>query len=213
MHISLPNSLFNRTLIIAGKSTNIWDHLIHKNPELISDRSNADVACDSYNLYERDIEMLKELGVDYYRFSISWSRLLPTGSADFVNPKGVSYYNKLIDKLLENEILPFVTIYHWDLPQKLQNLGGWVNPLMAEYYQDYADVVFRLFGDRVSQWITFNEPRKFCLEGYGDVKAAPALNASGIGEYMCAHTVLQSHARAYHLYNQKYRQQQKGIVI
>jgi beta-glucosidase/6-phospho-beta-glucosidase/beta-galactosidase len=168
------------------------------------------VACDSYNLYNRDVEMLSELGVDFYRFSLSWSRILPDGFSDNVNVDGVTYYNNLIDALLGKGIQPLITLYHWDLPQKMQELGGWPNPLLANYFEDYAKVAFDQFGDRVKHWITFNEPKNFCLEGYGRGSAAPGLNVSGVGEYMCAHTILQAHAKAYHLYDKKYRSDQKG---
>lgn len=93
---------------------------MHTYPKEILDSTNADIACDSYNLYNRDVEMLKELGVDFYRFSISWSRLLPTGFADSISKDGVDYYNKMIDALLAKDIVPFITLYHWDLPQPLQ---------------------------------------------------------------------------------------------
>lgn len=179
---------------------------------MIYDKSNGDVACDSYNQYMRDIEMLEEIGVDYYRFSLSWSRILPTGYAVQIDKDGVDYYNKLIDGLISKNIIPFITLYHWDLPENLQQLGGWTNPLMEVFYEDYADLVFKLFGDRVKHWLTFNEPKQICLEGYGGTTMAPALNFSGIGDYMCAHTLLNAHARVFHLYDRKYRIKQGGSI-
>jgi len=184
--------------------------MTHNTPGMIMNKDNGDIACDSYNLYQRDVEMLKELGVDYYRFSLSWSRILPTGFSVSVNQDGIDYYNNLINALLDKNIIPFVTLYHWDLPQPLQEMGGWANPLMADYFEQYAKIAFEAFGDRVNHWLTFNEPKNFCQAGYGGVASAPALNYSGVADYMCAHTVLQAHARTYHLYSKKFKPVQKG---
>ncbi|XP_077295475.1 myrosinase 1-like [Arctopsyche grandis] len=197
---------------VSGKGENIWDKYVHKNPNVVIDKSNGDVACDSYHQYDRDIEMLKELGVDYYRFSLSWSRLLPTGSVANVNNDGVDYYNNLINGLLKHNIIPFVTIYHWDLPQKLQDLGGWTNPIIQDFFEDYANFVFRQFGDRVQHWLTFNEPKQICLCGYGQTTFAPGLNMTGVGDYMCGHNLLLSHARVFHLYDKKFRIKQAGSI-
>lgn len=177
---------------------------------MIKDRSNGDVACDSYNQHKRDVEMLQELGVDYYRFSISWSRILPDGFSNRLSQDGIAYYDSLINDLLVANITPFVTLYHWDLPQRLQDLGGWSNPMMAEYFLDFAEVAFEAFGDRIQNWLTFNEPWVVCLQGYGGVGKAPALNMSGIAEYLCAHHLIKAHAMAYHLYDDVYRHTQGG---
>lgn len=103
-----------------------------------------------------------------------------------------------------------MTLYHWDLPQPLQDLGGWPNPLLRDYYLDYADLVFGLFGDRVKLWLTFNEPYETCISGYGSGNNAPDLPLEGVGDYLCGHTVLRAHAAAYRLYRQKYAPSQKG---
>lgn len=104
--------------------------------------------------------------MDHYRFSISWSRVLPTGNISDVNEKGIEYYNKIIDKLLELNIQPMVTMYHYDLPQYLQTFGGLTNSIvMVDYFQAYANLLFERFGDRVKYWITFNEPAAFCKQG------------------------------------------------
>ncbi|XP_069685323.1 myrosinase 1-like [Periplaneta americana] len=192
-----------------GKGVNIWDTLIREHPEYIADRSNADVACDSYHLYKEDVQLLKTLGVHFYRFSISWSRILPTGRIHIVNQAGIDYYNNLINELIANGIKPLVTMYHWDLPQPLQDLGGWANPQMAEYFEDYAYILFSNFGDRVKVWITFNEPDSF-IRGYGNPRYSPAVNASGTGEYLATKTMLLSHARVYHLYYSYFRSLQQG---
>lgn len=176
----------------------------------MKDGSNGDVAADSYHLYKRDAEMVHELGVDVYRFSIAWSRILPTGLTNKINALGLQYYSNLIDELLKYNITPMVTIYHWDLPQKLQDIGGWTNSHIVDYYTDYAKVLFDNFSGRVKYWVTFNEPMQTCLEGYGGTYRAPALNRHGVAEYLCAHNLLKAHASVYHLFNENYRHVNKG---
>nr|WIM01408.1 myrosinase 1-like protein [Limnephilus flavicornis] len=196
---------------ISDKGENIWDRYCHTTKH-INNRSTGDVACDSYHQYARDVEMLKELGVNFYRFSLSWSRILPTGFSNKISTDGIAYYNRLIDLLVENNISPVVTLYHWDLPQSLQDLGGWPNPWMVKYFTDYARVAFSAFGDRVTDWLTFNEPIDVCDGGYGSNEKAPGIQSPGIGEYLCGHTILKAHARVYHLYNDTYKSTQKGRV-
>ncbi|XP_050670528.1 myrosinase 1-like isoform X2 [Leptidea sinapis] len=196
-----------------GKTENIYDYLTHTQPCFAKDCTNGDVAANSYYLYKRDVEMLRELGVDFYRFSLSWTRILPTSFPDKINKAGVEYYNNLIDELLKYNIQPVVTIYHWDLPQKLQNLGGWANPDIVDWYGDYAKVVFALFGDRVKYWITINEPYQICHFGYGGTTLAPALNYSGEADYSCAKNLLLAHARAFHIYDKEFRITQNGIIF
>lgn len=199
--------------VFSGKSESIWDHLIHNNRSFVRDRSTPDVAADSYHLYKRDAEMVHELGVNIYRFSISWARVLPTGLTNFVNPLGIQYYNNVIDELIKYNVTPMVTIYHWDLPQKLQNIGGWTNPHIIDYFTDYANILFKHFGDRVKYWVTFNEPMQTCLEGYGGTYRAPALNRHGIAEYLCTHNLLKSHASVYHLFDKTYRHLLDGKAL
>jgi beta-glucosidase/6-phospho-beta-glucosidase/beta-galactosidase len=103
-------------------------------------------------------------------------------------------------------------MYHWDLPQAIQDLGGFTNPLFVNYFKHFADVLYENFGDRVKQWITFNEPFNYCIDGYCTGKMAPGIKASGIGEYLCAHHTLQAHSAAYHLYKEKYFENQQGKV-
>ncbi|XP_075986680.1 myrosinase 1-like [Anticarsia gemmatalis] len=195
---------------VSGKTPSIWDVYCHI-PGSIKDGTTAEEACKSYEFYKRDILMLKYLGVDFYRFSISWPRVLPNGFANVISKSGIDYYNKVIDELLENGIEPIVTIYHWDLPQNLQDLGGWANPLITEWFEDYARVLYEEFGDRVKTWITMNEPKQFAVFGYGTFRFAPNIVSRGIGDYMAIKNLLLAHARAWHLYDKEYRDKQKGI--
>ncbi|GLV37189.1 uncharacterized protein CBL_01981 [Carabus blaptoides fortunei] len=196
----------------SGKGENIWDRLTHDHPDWIADKTNGDIACDSYHKIEEDVRNLRWLGVDFYRFSLSWSRLLPSGFSNKINPDGVRYYNDLINELLKYNITPMLTLFHWDLPQPLQEAGGWPNVLLADYFEDYAKIAFDNFGDRVKMWITFNEPQQICQEGYSDGKMAPAYHSDGIADYLCGRTVLLAHAKAYHLYNKQFREKQQGRV-
>ncbi|XP_077296656.1 myrosinase 1-like [Arctopsyche grandis] len=196
---------------VSDKGENLWDHIAHEYDNSISDNSTADIACDSYNLYKRDVEMLVELGVEYYRFSISWSRLLPTGFSNVISEDGKNYYNNLINELLKNNIKPIVTMSHWDIPFAFQKFGGWANELVVDRFEDYARVLFELFGDRVKEWITFNEPQVMCIfTDHMTGKFISTTKLPGVVEYLCLHNILKSHARAYHLYNDTFKPTQKG---
>ncbi|XP_050434304.1 myrosinase 1-like isoform X2 [Adelges cooleyi] len=194
-----------------GKGVNIWDHLTHLRPELIRDHSNGDVACDSYHKYKEDVALAKDLNLQFYRFSISWSRIAPSGEVHKLNPEGIAYYNRLIDELIANDIVPLVTMYHWDIPQYLQDLGGWVNPIMSDYFKEYARVLFSYYGDRVKWWITFNEPmetsKAYSFNGY-----APYLHLNNTGYYLAGHTQLIAHSKVYHLYNDEFKDKQQGKI-
>ncbi|GJQ82458.1 hypothetical protein Trydic_g11869 [Trypoxylus dichotomus] len=197
---------------VSGKGENIWDYLTHTRPDAITDSNNGDIACDTYSKTEGDVQLLEDLGVNFYRFSISWSRLLPTGHANEVNLDGVRYYNELIDALIAKGIKPLVTLFHWDLPQPLQEIGGWPNPFLVDLFVDYARVIFENFGDRVKDWITFNEPYQICQEGYSIRYKAPAYTQDGIGGYLCAYTVLMSHAKTYHMFYEEFNENLDGRV-
>uniref|UniRef100_A0A336M514 CSON012226 protein n=1 Tax=Culicoides sonorensis TaxID=179676 RepID=A0A336M514_CULSO len=195
-----------------GKGENIWDWGTHTYPERIFDRSNGDVAANSYNLYQEDVKALRDVGFNFYRFSISWARILPTGELPSLNQKGLDYYHRLIDALLANGIQPVVTMYHWDLPQTLQLFGGFSNPLIVDYFETYADVLFKNFGDKVKIWHTFNEPFEICVPCYENGEKPPFLKAKGTGGYLCTHYLLLSHARVYHMYQKKYKPTQNGRI-
>lgn len=146
-----------------GKGESIWDRFSHT-PGKIKNGDTGDVACDHYHRHTEDVALMKELGVQAYRFSISWPRVLPKGKGD-VNKAGLNFYSRLVDELLEKGIEPWVCLYHWDLPQALQDLGGWANPNIVQYFADYAKLLAEELGDRVKQWVIFNEPR--CIAWLG----------------------------------------------
>lgn len=123
---------------------------------------------------------------------------------------GKRYYDNLINELLDNGITPVVTMFHWDLPQSLQDLGGWTNPLIADWFEDYARELYRLFGDRVKTWVTINEPKQIAIYGYGQTRFAPGINSMGIADYLAVKNILLAHARAWHVYDKEFRGKQKG---
>lgn len=186
--------------------------MCHRNPSPIIDGSNGDIACDSYHKYKEDVQLIKELGVDFYRFSLSWTRIIPGGFSTKINPAGVDYYNNLINELIENNIEPIITIYHWDLPQEISVLGGLANPDWVKYFSNYARIVYGLFGDRVKRWITFNEPNIICDYMNNAFAAVAAAYPSGVIEYSCTRNLLKAHAEAYHIYDKEFRKQQNGQV-
>ncbi|CAD0205296.1 unnamed protein product [Chrysodeixis includens] len=155
--------------------------------------------------------MAEELGLTLYRFSISWPRLLPTGYPNVISEDGKNYYSNLIDGLLEKGIQPLVTIYHFDLPQSLQDLGGWANPLIVDWYVAYARVVFSLYADRVKLWLTLNEPFGICDAGYS-MHHAPYLNNTDFGRFMCNKNVMLAHAKAWRIYDEEYKPLYHGKV-
>ncbi|KAE8682964.1 Beta-glucosidase 24 [Hibiscus syriacus] len=209
----------------GGRGPSIWDTFTHKHPEKIADGSNGDVAVDSYHRYKEDVGIMKEMGLDAYRFSISWSRILPNGKVSGgVNKEGVAFYNNLINELLANGIQPFVTLFHWDLPQAIEDeYGGFLSPRIVNDFGDYAEVCFKEFGDRVKHWITLNEPWSYAYAGYAAGFLAPGrcsgwqnLNCtggeSGVEPYFVAHHLLLAHAVSVEFYRQKYQATQKGMI-
>lgn len=154
-----------------GKGESIWDRFTHT-PGKIKHGDNGNVACDSYHRWHDDFALLRAMNVNSYRFSISWPRIQPAG-VGAANSKGIDYYSRIVDALLEAHIRPMVTLYHWDLPQALEDAGGWPNRDLAGRYVDYVQLVVQALGDRVSDWMLFNEPAAFVDLGYLDGLHAP----------------------------------------
>ncbi|KAM0004872.1 putative beta-glucosidase [Helianthus debilis subsp. tardiflorus] len=205
-----------------GKSVNNWD-AFSLSPSNIEDGGNGFVADDHYHRYLEDIETIQSLGVDAYRFSISWARVLPRGRFGEVNPNGILFYNKILDDLLLRGITPFVTIYRHDFPQELQDrYGSWLSPLMQEDYVHFAETCFKNFGDRVKHWITINEPNLFTQMAYKNGKYPPArcsppfgncsAGNSDIEPLVVVHNMLLAHGKAMKIYRRDYQQKQGGIV-
>ncbi|KAJ8476403.1 hypothetical protein OPV22_020130 [Ensete ventricosum] len=207
----------------GGRGPSIWDTFAHNQPEKIQDGSNGDKATDSYNKYKEDVKLTKEMGLDSYRFSISWSRILPKGTLlGGVNPEGIKYYNNLIDELLKNGIRPFVTLFHWDVPQALEDAyGGFRDHEIVNDFKDFASICFEEFGDRVKHWITVNEPWSFSSMGYAFGRHAPGRCSSWYGctigdsstePYTVTHNLILAHAQVVKLYKEKFQATQKGEI-
>jgi len=192
-----------------GKSPSIWDTFGHT-PGKVKDDIPGDIACDSYHRYGDDIALMRELGLDSYRMSLSWSRLIPDGTGR-VNQAGVDYYNRVIDGLLEAGIDPNITLYHWDLPQALEDRGGWANRDVAEWYGEYAAVVFDRFGDRVQRWATINEPIAIWV-GYGVGFFAPGHSDARAGR-QAMHNALLAHGRGVQAFRAAGSPGEVGIVL
>ncbi|HEX8008113.1 MAG TPA: family 1 glycosylhydrolase, partial [Trebonia sp.] len=156
-----------------GKGPSVWDTFSHT-PGKIRGGDTGDTACDSYRRYAEDADLLKELGLNSYRFSISWPRILPSGEGP-VNQAGLDHYRAVLDALTERGIDAAVTLFHWDLPQALQDRGGWASREVAQRFADYAAIVGEALGDRVSRWITLNEPQVVADLGYRLGIHAPGL--------------------------------------
>jgi beta-glucosidase len=204
----------------GGREFSIWDTFCRVSGK-VRNNETGDVACDHYNRYKEDVALMKKLKINSYRFSISWSRLLK--SSGEVNPEGMRFYNNLINELVANQITPFVTLYHWDLPQSLDQprLPGWLSTRIIPAFVHYADTCFRLFGDRVKHWLTFNEPWVTCWDGYGSGYNAPGrcsnrsfckVGNSSIETYVTGHNLLLAHAEAVKLYRTKYQRIQNGKI-
>ncbi|XP_062083938.1 beta-glucosidase 13-like [Humulus lupulus] len=209
----------------GGKGPSIWDTYTHKHSDKIKGGSNGDVAVDAYHRYKEDVKIMKEMGMDAYRFSISWPRLLPSGKlSGGVNKEGIKYYNNLINELIANGLKPFVTLFHWDLPQALEDeYGGFLSPHIVHHFKEYSELCFKEFGDRVKHWITFNEPIAYSVVGYATGMFPPGrcsewqhLNCtagnSGTEPYLVTHHQLLAHAASARLYMNKYQGSQKGVV-
>ena len=177
-----------------GRGPSIWDVLTHE-PGRIYDSHNGDVACDHYHRWREDVGLLRDLGVGAYRLSLAWPRIIPDGSGA-VNERGLAFYDRLIDALLEAGVTPWVTLFHWDLPQALQLRGGWLNRESVEWFGRYSEVVAARLGDRVKNWITINEPPCVIGVGYQEGIFAPASKLTFRECLLGAHHLLLAHGRA-----------------
>lgn len=193
-----------------GKGESIWDRFSHT-PGKIENGDTGDIACDHYHRWQEDVRLMKALNLKAYRFSISWTRILPKGYGQ-VNQPGLDFYNRLVDHLLEAGIEPFITLYHWDLPQHLQDNGGWSARMIVDIFTEYADVVSRALGDRVKNWITLNEPQVSAFVGYADGRHAPG-HISLQEAIDASHHLLLSHGRAVPILRANSSGAQVGITL
>jgi beta-glucosidase len=178
-----------------GKGESIWD-IFCKKPGMIREGHTGAIACDHYHRYAEDVGLMREIGLKAYRFSLSWPRIMPNGFDGVVNEKGLDFYDRLIDQLLENGIDPYVTLYHWDMPQEVFVRGGWLNPESARWFEKYAQVVAKRFGDRVRNWITINEPQCAIILGLEDGTHAPGLQLPRAQVLQAGHHLLLAHGLA-----------------
>ncbi|GAU49488.1 hypothetical protein TSUD_88550 [Trifolium subterraneum] len=222
---SIPISTFEGAAKEGGRTPSIWDTFTHRYPEKIKDGSNGDVAIDTYHQYKEDVRIMKDMNLDSYRFSISWSRILPNGHlSGGVNQEGINFYNNFINELLANGIKPLVTLFHWDLPQALEDeYGGFLSRFIVKDFQDYAELCFKEFGDRVKYWVTLNEPWSYSQHGYATGRMAPGRCSSWMNPnctggdsatepYFVTHNQLLAHAAAVDVYKKMYQESQKGVI-
>ena len=181
------------------RGLSIWDTFCHQ-PGRVRNGDTGDVACDHYHRWREDVELMASLGLQSYRFSISWPRVIPFGTGA-ISEKGLQFYDNLIDALLDKGIEPMVTLYHWDLPQSLQDLGGWANREIVDWYAEYAELVFRRYGDRVKKWCTHNEPAVFTMMGHRQGVMAPGIRSFPIAAKAVHHALL-AHGRAVQVFRE-----------
>ncbi|KAK1281369.1 Beta-glucosidase 22 [Acorus gramineus] len=207
---------------VDGRSPSIWDTFTHAGH--MSDKSTGDITAGGYYKYKEDVKRMSDMGLEAYRFSISWSRLIPTGRGE-INPKGLEYYNNVIDELIKYGIQPHVTLFHQDLPQIIEDeYSGWLSPKIVEDFTAYADVCFREFGDRVQHWTTFNEPNVEAIASY-DLGSFPpqrcsypfglancSAGNSTIEPYTAVNHILLAHTEVASLYKRKYQVKQNGWI-
>ncbi len=214
---------------LDGRGPSIWDTFSHI-PGRVSKNQTGDVADDFYHRYPEDIAMMQKMGIRHFRMSLSWSRILPKGTVDEVSEGGVQFYNDLLDALWAAGIEPWVTLYHWDLPQALDDHtdnGGWLNPNISELFNQYADFCFKTFGGKIKKWLTFNEISTFAWGGYAGGYHAPGRCSPDVGSwckdvggggntstepYIVVHHVMIGHGLAVQTYRNKYQKAQNGTI-
>ncbi len=193
-----------------GKGESIWDRFSHT-PGKIEDQSTGDVACDHYHRFEEDIALMRQLGLKAYRFSTAWARVLPKGRGS-INPKGLDFYDHLVDALCAANIEPFLTLYHWDLPQALQDEGGWGNRNTCHAFADYSALMIKRLGDRVKYWTTFNEPSVVAFDGNLSGEHAPGIQDPSIS-YQVAHNLMVAHGLSMQAIRSENSKVEAGIVL
>ncbi|RCV12244.1 hypothetical protein SEVIR_2G265100v4 [Setaria viridis] len=208
----------------GGKGLSVWDNFTHI-PGKIKNNDTGDVALDMYHRYKGDVQLLKDMNMDAFRFSIAWSRILPTGSlSGGINKEGVAFYNNLINEVIAKGMRPFVTIFHWDTPLALEEkYEGFLSENIVKDYVDFAEVCFKEFGDRVKDWTTFNEPWTYAQRGYAVGLFAPGRCSPYVSKscfpgdsarepYIVTHNIILAHAQAVALYRAKYQPSQRGQI-
>ncbi|RKH02502.1 GH1 family beta-glucosidase [Corallococcus carmarthensis] len=195
---------------VDGRGESIWDRFA-ATPGKIQDKSDGSVACEHYRRWPEDIELMRWMGLKSYRFSIAWPRILPEGRGR-VNAAGVDFYSRLVDSLLGAGIEPFVTLYHWDLPQVLEDQGGWPARATGDAFVEYADVISRALGDRVKRWITHNEPWCISYLGYGNGEHAPG-HKDWSKMLAAAHTLMLSHGKSVQAIRANVQRAEVGITL
>ncbi|XP_052123632.1 myrosinase 1-like isoform X2 [Frankliniella occidentalis] len=189
-----------------GKGPSIQDNFYHG-----SGGDSGDIACNSYAEYLVDVNLLRNMSFQTYHFSMSWSRLLPTGSSLHANQVAINFYDKLLSALIENHIEPVVTLHHWDIPSGIVN--GWLNSSAPDYFLDYATFAFSLFGSRVSTWLLLHDPVTLCVQGYAEGQIGPGIvDSQGTAAYRCVHNQILAHAQAYRAYRRDFADWQQGRV-
>jgi beta-glucosidase len=195
---------------VDGRTPSIWDTFTRV-PGAITNSDTGDIACDHYHRYNEDLDLIKWLGVSAYRFSISWSRVIPKGVGP-LNQKGIDFYNRLIDGALERGIEPWPTLYHWDLPQTLQDRGGWMVRDSADWFAEYAHQMAEIFGDRVKNWMTINEP--FCSAWLGHLSGVMAPGVKDLEKAIAAsHHLLLGHGKAVAAIRDTRKDVKVGVVL
>ncbi len=192
-----------------GAGPSIW-HRFVRTPGMVQNGDTGDIACDHYRRYREDVQLMRSLGLKAYRFSIAWARVLPEGKGR-VNPNGLAFYERLVDTLLEHGIEPLATLYHWDLPAALDDRGGWLNPDIADWFAEYASVVFRKLDGRVKKWTTLNEPWVVTDGGYLHGVLAPG-HRNRFEAPIASHHLLRAHGAAVKAYRALGRHE-IGIVV
>mgnify|MGYP001166265154 CR=1 FL=1 len=180
---------------VDGKGLSVWDTHSHTMGK-IKNQDNGDRACNHYFLWKEDFKLLKDLGVNAYRFSTSWTRIFPRGTETKPNMLGLDFYSRIVDSLLENDISPFLTINHWDIPQGIEDLGGWPNRNVIDHYLHYAYWLSKHLGDRVKNWITHNEPWCISYKGYIEGEFPPGIKNNWTKSIATTHHLLLSHGMA-----------------